>query len=147
MKKSHNSLLSILISHQKKMQKYEAELKMLKSKNVISDASLLVGNDVTHEQEDEYVAKMFTASDQQELKAVPPFKFSDTEFVRKSFHILYRNEMEKLAKRSLRATSKTDNLEITARKLQVINKMMIERMQVVTDDDERSTRMNPKYIR
>lgn len=129
------------------MQKYEADLKMMKSRNVIPDASLLVGNDITVEQNYEYVAKMFTAGDQQTLKAVPHFKFFDTEFVRTLFRILYRAEMEKLAKRTLQGTSKSDNLDITPQRLKVVNKMMIERMQVVTDDDERSARMNTKYIR
>lgn len=125
------------------MMKYEKELHLARSKN-IPPQCFDVGN-VQEEVSD--LSTLFTADDKRTLKAIPLFKSCDSEYARMLFRIMYRDDKHKIAKRVLKATSKSDSIEVTPLKMKAITHMMNERMKNISDDIERCARNNPKYIR
>lgn len=136
-------MLHTLFTHQHKVQKYEAQLRLHRSRNVIETETLSLANEMEQEEE---IANMFTSEDQRSLNLVPLMKQADTEFARKLFCIVYRGEEAKLSQRSMRSSAKKNTLEITPEKKQAVKVMLLKRMEKVANDDEKLSRMDPKYI-
>lgn len=143
MKKNHNAILHTLFTHQHKIEKYEAQLRLHRSRNVIEVETLSLANEI-EQQED--IANMFTPEDLRDLNLVPLMKYADTEFARKLFCIVYRGDEAKLSQRSVRSSTKKNTLEITPEKKQAVQVMLFKRMEKVVNDDDKLSRMDPKYI-
>lgn len=148
MKKDHHKMLQTLVLHQSKMHQYENELKLSRSKNIISQETLQIATEIPLNNDAELIEQLFNSEDLKQLKMVPPLRMSDREYTRCLLAILYRKEEAKLPNRLLRATKdKIGKAEITPKKLRAVNIMLIRRMDGLTNEDERIERSNPKYIR
>lgn len=147
MKKDHHAMLKTLVLHQSKMHQYENELKLSRTKNIISQETLKIANEIILSNDTELIEQLFTSEDLKQLEMVPPLRMSDREYTRELLAILYRGEKDKLPNSQLRASKKNEKVEITPKKLRAANIMLIRRMDGLTNEDERIERSNPNYIR